>query len=526
MCGIFAVFEDSSIKRTTEQMKARTDGFNELEGRGPENWVLKYNIDGSIIGFRRLSIMDPTTAGMQPFVHYKKNIPVATVVCNGEIYNHRDMEIKYGIIPKSGSDCEFLLDMYVKHPNIPESEWIPELDGDFAIIIYDSHAKHLFFARDRIGVRPLYLGKTDLGGIALASIPTALTPFCTNIIHLPPHIFHMNLRTSINFKDINDIKALTTEYTYRWPVMNRINVDAARIKATLTRAVEARLMSDRPIGCLLSGGLDSSIVAALIEERVSDLHTFSIGMAGSPDLHHAKIVADKLGTNHHEIIFTPQEGFDAIEQVIKDIGSYDITTIRASVPMWLLARWISRNTNIKVVMSGEGSDELFGGYLYFHHAPNDQAFMDQCMKRVREIYLYDGLRADRCISTHGLELRVPFLSAEMVDTVLGMHGRDKRPKNGIEKHILREAFADMLPHEVAWRRKDGMSDGVSSAEKTWYQMIQEYVTEKYQMSEREYYKKVFKEHFGESFKPTIDYWMPEWVVANDPSGRLVQLSHT
>jgi asparagine synthase (glutamine-hydrolysing) len=312
------------------------------------------------------------------------------------------------------------------------------------------------------------------------------------------------------------------------------------INEYLTKAVQKRLMSERPMCCMLSGGLDSSLITSILCKLIGpeNVSTYSIGIEGSEDLRYARIVAEHLGTKHTEVTFTPEEGFAAIPDVIKDLESFDITTIRASVGMWLLAKYISKNTDDIVVLSGEGADELLMGYLYFHYSPTIYEAKNESLRLINELYIYDVLRVDRCISSHGLEPRVPFLDRDFVNLCITISSEIKVPKNGIEKYLLRKAFEiDYLPHEVLWRRKDGWSDSISgSSGKKWYEQIQEFiepiisdeefetVSTNFISKEAYYYKKIFNETFPPSFRPDYKYWLPKWVDhGGDPSGRKLQI---
>lgn len=514
MCGIFAVF-DKNVDSFRDKILC---GYDELKGRGPEQHHLIVTTN-YVLGFRRLAIngIDSDIA-TQPFI--RNNV---YTLCNGEIYNHSLLEYTHWLRCTTGSDCECIAQMY-EHANAQNAhanaeQIFSQLNGDFACIIYDDNTSTVLFTRDRIGVRPLYIGRTPNGGIALASIANALTPFCTDIEHLTPAMYKVDLN---QYDKYDDIKSMIVKH-WNWPtyVDSVMIEDTQRIYELLNQSVNMRMMSERPIGCLLSGGLDSSIIAVLLSNISGhQLQTFSIGMEGSEDLKHAKIVAEYLGTNHHEVIFTEQEGLATIDDIIRTCATYDITTIRASIPMYLLSKWIRANTNIKVLFSGEGSDELFGGYLYFHFAPSPDEFAQETNSRMQNIYLYDGLRADRCVSSHGLELRVPFLDQDFVDYVLSINGAIRMPRDGMEKYILRRAFEGKLPESVLWRRKDGLSDGVSG-KREWATIIREHLKCVHDEAEPAYYKRRFNEIFGDAFKPTIVPWMPKWIDCNDPSGRLL-----
>jgi asparagine synthase (glutamine-hydrolysing) len=461
--------------------------------------------------------MDNSDMGMQPFILGDK-----ILLCNGEIFNYKELQKEYKLDCKSKSDCEVILHLVNK---VGFEKAVRLLRGDFAFTLLDRN--NVYFARDRIGVRPLFYGRTKSGNMAFASYARALSGFCKNIIHMKPGYGVYNRDTDkLVLKDyvFPEVKSVSEKCIY------------GKVRDTLIESVKLRLMSDRPIGCLLSGGLDSSLITSILCRLLGaeNVRTYSIGMEGSLDLKNAKIVADYLGTQHTEVLFTPREGFDAIPKVIEDLESYDITTIRASVGMWLLARYISKNTEDIVLFSGEGADELLAGYLYFHSCPTSEELEKESLRLVKELYLYDALRADRCISSHGLELRVPFLDTKMIDLCLSLPGSIRGAINGIEKQLLRTSFSDgFLPKEVLWRRKDGFSDGVSGNKgKKWFEQIQEFVDlfiidENYDNTfpskEAQYYKKLYDNIFP-TYQPKYNYWMPKWVETNgDPSGRILEI---
>lgn len=513
MCGILAII----TKHKQEQLDKIRQGFDVLNKRGPDFSSLEIT-DQYIVGFKRLSIMDTSSSGNQPFV--SDNI---LMMCNGEIYNHKELKSTYELNCISESDCEVIIELYKK---FGFDKTIELLDGDFAIIIIDDDKIH--FARDRIGVRPLFIGYTNQNNLAISSVAGALSGYCQKIIHLQPAVYRYNKSTEY-LQSIN----------YRYPKyvsLCGIDMVYTSINNTLTNAVKKRLMSDRPVCTMLSGGLDSSLITSILCRLVgpSNVNTYSIGMTGSSDLKYARIVADYLGTNHTEVLFTPEEGFAEIPNIIRDTETYDITTIRASVGMYLLSKYISKNTSDIVVLSGEGSDELFMGYLYFHLAPTPESANEESKRLVRELYLYDALRADRTVSSHGLELRVPFLDKDMINLCFTLHEDYKIPIDNIEKHLLRSSFAEgYLPDEILWRRKEAFSDGVSGSEKKWYQQIQEFVNsevsnevfeehkENFPSKEAYYYKKIFDGCFPD-YRPDINYWLPRWVETNgEPSATVL-----
>lgn len=511
MCGILAVFCRSNPKDLQKIIKAG----ELLHSRGPDSNTVSIRPSGIYL-FHRLCINDTTPAGEQPMKSEN-----ALMMCNGEIYNHEALEKKYDIACSSRSDCEIILRLYEK---IGFQKMAKELDGVYAIVIADGD--NVYIARDRIGVRPLYYGRTSEGYLAVASIPNCLIDFCTNIQPIMPGsiLYH-------NKKGRPFLKHLYTQKISLSPTRISDNI-VGMVKTCLYMSVKKRLMTDRPIGCLLSGGLDSSVIASILVQVLGkhNVRTYSIGMNHSTDLKYARKVAEHLGTEHKEITFTPKYGISIIPKVIEALASYDITTIRASVGMYLLSEYISHNTEDRVIFSGEGADEVLGGYLYFHDAPTPKDAENETVRLMRNLHMYDVLRADRMISAHGLELRVPFLDRDFVDFCLSLPANLKKPIGGFEKMILRMAFKDDLPSEVVWRRKEGFSDGVSGLEKSWYQYIDEgiekkltkelYNDKKYISREDMYYKLVFENLFS-GYDPFIPTWMPKWSAQSDPSGRLI-----
>lgn len=508
MCGIIAVFSQNPTN-----LHGIMKAFNLMESRGPDcgHFLTR---DNGIIGFRRLCINDVSSNGNQP-MESKSGV---ILVCNGEIYNHKELATEFDIKCESTSDCEVILRLYEK---IGFEETINRLDGVFALVIMDGDK--CLIARDRIGVRPLYGGWTENGEYAVASLAKSLACFCHDIEQIPPGmvIYDQVLHTRATIRHSFNISTIKNPHNL--------------LRHTLINAVKKRLMSDRPIGCLLSGGLDSSLVTSILCNLLGpkNVRTYSIGMIGSTDLAYARSVADYLGTVHTEVTFTPEEGIAIIPEVIYSLESYDITTIRASVGMYLLSKYISENTDDRVIFSGEGSDELLAGYLYFHYAPSPVQLENECFRLVNDLYMYDALRADKTVSVHGLELRVPFLDKDFVDLALSLSGKQRMPTNGYEKHILRNDFKDCyIPDEVLWRRKEGFSDGVSSVKKSWSEYIKEYVStfitddeftnSSFISKEAMWYKKVFNSHFP-TYQPDIYMWMPKWVHTNDPSGRVMEV---
>jgi len=508
MCGILAVFCNSAPKN----LQTILNSSKILARRGPDKCSSIITSKGIFI-FHRLAIHDTSSAGDQPMI--SGNI---LMMCNGEIYNYKQLIKDYHLKCESNSDCEVILRLYEK---IGFTDTVKALDGVFAIVLQDKDKEIVYVARDRIGVRPLFSGWTKEGNLAVSSIPNVLIPFCTNVAPI--------LSGGIAFYRDSEPNNLTYIYNNEVSILPKIKDNFLQVvQQGLISAVQKRLTSDRPIGCLLSGGLDSSIIASILSKLMGpqNVRTYSIGMEGSTDLFYARKVADYLGTIHTEVRFTPEEGFAVIPEVVELLASYDITTIRASVGMYLLCKYISEKTTDRVIFSGEGSDEIFSGYLYFHNAPNAEECEQESLRLTNQLDLYDVLRADRMISSNGLEMREPFLDKQFVDLVMSLPAEVKLPKP-IEKNLLREAFVDFLPCDVLYRQKCAFSDGVSSVKKSWRHHIQEMTETKisdeifnpfYPSKEAMYYRLIFDRLFP-NYNLVVPYWMPKWSDAKDPSAR-------
>ncbi len=524
MCGILVYFHNSE---NDEFIKNYEENKKYINDRGPDKIISKH-IDNISITFSRLSIMDLSDHGDQPFISNG-----VIMLCNGEIYNYKELIKSFDLKCESNSDCEVILHLYNK---IGFINTVQLLDGDFAIILIDTNTNNVYATRDRVGVRPLFLGTTSNNTNVFSSIVKPIDNYCINITQLEPYIYEYkyNKEGELSLTNID-------VYTHNIFKIRQNNFIPALLHHYLEKSVTKRLMSDRKIGCLLSGGLDSSLVTSILCKKLGpeNVRTYSVGMKNSVDLKYAKIVADHLGTKHTEIIFTEEEGLNIIPEVIEKLETYDITTIRASVGMYIAGKYISKNTDDKVIFSGEGSDELLCGYLYFHHTPTPNDAYKESHRLYNNLYKYDVLRADRTISSNGLELRVPFLDREFIDLCLSISGEHKIPQNKIEKYFLRKAFENnYLPTEVLWRRKEGMSDGISSLTKSWYQIIQEHIDkvvdndnkyyleskEKFYTKEAFYYKMIYDSIFSNYKTPITEFWMPKWIKTNgDPSGRLVSV---
>ena len=529
MCGIFAyLLKKDSRQVNIDDCHQRT---NLLEPRGPDTYKYVVPKKNVFMGFQRLSIVDLSEKGDQPFV--SKN---AVLICNGEIYNSKQLTEKYNLQVNSTSDCEVILHLYLK---FGIKRLVEELQGVFAFVIYDYNRKEFVCARDSYGVRPLFISVTD-DHIAIASELKCLHGL-KNVKAFPNGcIWNSNSfedvgKNVFNFIQPDGSKCLTNGSSFLSLAHKYCNLSLEEIKNQIKlkfeEAVEKRLQSDRKIGCLLSGGLDSSLVTALVNKFSKDsLVTYSVGLEGSVDLAAARKVAEFLGTEHHEIIFTEKLGLQSIPAVIKATETWDTTTIRASVPMWIMCKYISENTpEVKVIMSGEGADEVCQGYLYFHNQPNPQEGHKESVRLLQDLMYFDVLRSDRSISTHGLEVRVPFLDKEFVNFYMSIPPEYRSPdvKKG-EKWLLRESFdnLELIPDEILWRRKDGLSDGCSSLSRPWYQVIQEKAEreisdEELKMAENEFkhcppktkeslmFRKMFQEYYPERDELIPYQWMPK-----------------
>ncbi len=524
--------------------------------RGPD-WSGVYQHPHALLVHERLAIVDPA-GGAQPLLSVDGRLALAV---NGEIYNHRVLRtaLESGYDFQSGSDCEVINAMYAADPEGDVGAWLDRLNGMFAFVLWDAERERAIIARDHIGICPLYWGHDVEGRLWVASEMKALSRLCDDVAQFPPgHWF--DTRT----------QALHKYYDRPWrdvAATEGVEVPQAQLREAFEAAVHRQLMSDVPYGVLLSGGLDSSLVAAcavrFARKRIEDddaseawwprLHSFAIGLEGSPDLKAAQIAADALGTVHHGFTYSFEEGLDALPDVIRHIETYDVTTIRASTPMYLLARRI-KAMGVKMVLSGEGSDELFGGYLYFHKAPNAREFHEELVRKLDALHQYDCLRANKSMMAWGVEPRVPFLDREFIETAMAMDAEAKMVKDGhIEKHVLRAAFEDMLPDEILWRQKEQFSDGVgygwidglkAHAEKhvgdaEMAAAAQRFAHNPPQTKEAYFYRRLFEQVFpdeasartvpgGKSIacsSPAAIAWDAAFANAADPSGRAVAGVH-
>lgn len=550
MCGIVSIF---NIKEQTPELRKKALAMSKkIRHRGPD-WSGIYCGKSAILCHERLSIVDPQSGKQPLFAPDNKQV----LAVNGEIYNHQDIRKQYAgkYQFQTGSDCEVILALY-RDKGI---NFLEDLNGIYAFALYDEANDDFLIARDPIGVIPLYIGHDKDGTIYCASELKALEGFCDEYEpFLPGHYYRGSEGKMVKW------------YKRDWESYDSVKNNGASVNDVhnaLEAAVKRQLMSDVPYGVLLSGGLDSSVISAIAKKYAAhrietnstqaawwpQLHSFAVGLKGAPDLAKAKEVADFIGTVHHEINYTIQEGLDAVRDVIYFIETYDVTTVRASTPMYLLARVI-KSMGIKMVLSGEGADEVFGGYLYFHKAPNARAFHEETVRKLSKLHLYDCLRANKSLSAWGVEGRVPFLDKDFLDVAMRLNPEAKMcPGKTIEKKIVREAFADMLPEDVAWRQKEQFSDGVGYS---WIDTLKavtaqavtdeqmEHAAERFPINtpmnkEEYYYRSIFEEYFpSESAARSVPSvpsvacstaealaWDESFKNMNDPSGRAVAGVH-
>ncbi|MBA6390791.1 asparagine synthase B [Colwellia sp. BRX10-3] len=550
MCSIFCILD---IKTGADALRPKALEYSRLlRHRGPD-WSGIYNNDHAILVHERLSIVD-TENGAQPLYNTDKTKVLAV---NGEIYNHKVLANQHtpDYAFQTASDCEIIIPMFEKFG----SDFVDKLQGMFAFCLYNEVDNSYLIARDHMGIIPLYTGYDAEGNFYVASEMKALMPICKTVAEFPPgHILDSR------------VGKVEKYYQRNWQKYSAIkdnNTSKEKIREALEDSVKSHLMTDVPYGVLLSGGLDSSLISAITQKfaarRIEEndlseawwpkVHSFACGLAGSPDLIAAKTVADSIGTIHHSVIFTEQEGIDALKEVIYHLETYDVTTIRASTPMYLMARKI-KAMGIKMVLSGEGADEIFGGYLYFHKAPNAEEFHNELLRKLDKLHMFDCLRANKSMSAWGIEARVPFLDKNFMDVAMRINPEDKMCGNGkMEKAILRSSFEGYLPKEILWRQKEQFSDGVGYS---WIDGLKQHVEA--QVSDQQlasaefkfpvntpdtkeayFYRTIFEEHFplasaaecvpgGKSVAcstPEALAWDESFANMADPSGRAVQSVH-
>jgi len=551
MCGLWGLI--GSFENLSESQKYEL--CNQIKNRGPDKSIYLNisNINNNLpvnLGFHRLSIMDTSFNGDQPFFIEKNNRKLI-LLCNGEIYNFKELIKKYNLSINSNSDCEVIIYLY----ELGGIDLVlTEIIGEFAFVIIDSVKNEnikMYLSRDPLGVRPLFYC-SDKNNLGFCSVAKGLiynkNEIINNIKPLKPGTYcevDIDIKKNIN---LNEKQYYDFNFKLNYD-NNNLELVKKNVRETLTKVVEERMMSDRPLGALLSGGLDSSLVCSIaaryLKKENKKLHTFSIGIPGATDKEYAQLVSNHIGSIHTHIEFTNDDFLNAIIPTILCTETFDITTVRASTGQYLVSKWIRENTDIKVLLIGDGSDELCSGYMYFHNAPTPEESHNENKKLLREIYLYDVLRADRGIASNGLEARVPFLDYRFVDYYMSIDPKLRVPTEGIEKWLLRESFNvdDYLPYDVLFRKKEAFSDGVSGEDDSWFKIIQakadkdindnlfneffkKYDHCKPTSKEALYYRLVFEKFFGEGNiqKSIPHYWLPNWCGdIKEPSARVLDV---
>lgn len=550
MCGIWAIFGSDG------DISFQCNSVHKITHRGPDAFRIE-NINhfpNSCLGFHRLAIVDDL-CGMQPMRTFQH--PYVYLIYNGEIYNFKELAKKFDIKQDTACDGEIIIHLYAKFGIEFAAK---HFDGPFFFCLLDTANRKVFLGRDTFGVRPGFRITTEDGFLAVCSEAKGLIDLSydkadhlydtSRIEAFPPgHVetYSLDKQGRALFSERVRFHKIGTEPAYPTFPVPIVSDVKQNIREFFTMAVRKRLMADRRVGCLLSGGLDSSLVAALVVKLSKELgveykvQTFSIGMEGSTDLLAARKVAKYLDTEHHEKVFTAEEGIEALDSVIKHLESYDITTVRASVGMYLISKYIKENTDSTVILSGEGADEIAQGYIYFHKAPSAEEASEESLRLCNDLYMYDVLRADRTTAAWGLEIRVPFLDHRFSHYYLTLPHEDKRPKDGIEKHLLRSAFSDqgLIPDEILWRPKEAFSDGVSSVTTSWYEVLQKYIDVQInddelaearhkfdhnvpKTKEALYYRRIFEKYYPGMGKWIPYFWMPKWIQSSDPSARTLK----
>lgn len=538
MCGIFAVLNSKGYMNQSQLLSIR-EGFIKGKNRGPEESNFEQLTPNILFGFHRLAINGyEKQSSSQPI-----KINNCVLICNGEIYNWNYLHNILGIEEETQSDCEIIIHLYKK---FGIKYTLNILDGVYSFVLYDMQENKIYIARDPYGIRPLFISFNSMNQNHFFLVVSSELKMMHNLINdfYPANqftpgtydIINLNYnfsKTSHRYHTINNIQN---------PLFDRFDLVFDLIRDNLINAVKKRVCNtDREIACLLSGGLDSSLITALVAKiyGAKNLHTWSIGMKGSEDLKYAKMVANYIGTNHHSIELEAIDFINAIEPVIEAIESYDTTTVRASVGNWLICKYIKEFSDAKVIFNGDGSDEVTGGYMFFHYAPNEFEFDKECKRLLENIHYFDVLRSDRCISSHGLEARTPFLDKNFVDSYLSIpahirFGNSKLLSSQPEKYLLRKAFdnLNLLPNQVLWRQKEAFSDGISNEKESWFQIIQRFAYNKYKKedlittpaeAEKYLYKTIFNKYYSKCENVIPYMWMPKFVDAKDASARTLDI---
>lgn len=558
MCGIWAIIE-KSINSKGKSMQYLNNFWN-IKHRGPDNSHIE-TFDNVFVGFHRLAVMDTSFKSNQPYV-IRDETRTIVFVCNGEIYNYQQINKEYNFNVGT-SDCLIIPKLYIHYTNQkkedPVNEWISlfnnYIKGEFAFMLFEfdemMKLSKYFVGRDHVGVRPLYVSLTNDDIDFYSSELKGMISYTNKCMEFPPGSIRCVTNDGFKYHSVfHNYTDLYSENIDYYTISDESILE--NIRSVVTSSIKRRLVADRPIAFLLSGGVDSSLVAAISAKLIKQpIRTFCCGMKGSTDMKYARLVADHIGSNHTEVYFTEEEGIQALEDVIYTTETWDTTTIRASVGQYMVSKYIGTKTDCRVVMVGEGPDEVCSSYLFNYYAPNEIELDKAAKEYVQKIHMYDGRRADRCLSRWGLEARVPFLDDEVIRSYWKINPSKRHPNHkGIEKYWLRKAFdgIDLLPEEVLWRKKEAFSDGVSSKERSWFQVLQEYINENYgdekhyksilqenlsslpQSNEAKFYRKIYLSKFGLSKDDIIPhYWQPKWdssgVITSyvDPSARELEV---
>lgn len=532
MCGIFSLLNYNNSEFDCNKIQPE---FYKGINRGPEKSTLDFDDNLNIVkGFHRLAINGLDDISNQPI-----NINSYSLICNGEIYNYKQLYKLMNIIPSTNSDCEVIIHLVIRY-GIHQT--LRMLDGVYAFILYCPN--NIYVARDPYGVRPLYYTQHKMDSKkGLIGFSSELKSLCNIANELEQKVCQFTPGTFLTIDKINDIWSITEQITYHIPsfsstfIKNRYQTYLDDINYHLRCAVIKRYdTTERPIACLLSGGLDSSLIAALVCDihkktgSITNIETYSIGLPDSEDIKYAKKVANYIGSKHTEIIVTEQDMLDIIPEVICAIESYDTTTVRASIGNYLIGKYIKEHSDAKVIFNGDGSDELAGGYLYMNSCPDSIEYDKETIRLLKDIHLFDVLRSDKSISSHGLEPRTPFLDKAFVNYYLSipLELRNHNLNNNMEKYLIRSAFDNdnLLPREILWRKKEAFSDGVSNKGKSLFQIIQEYTDKQVhdpslnlKQKERQYYKDIFSQRYPNHLDIVPYYWMPKYILSDDPSAR-------
>lgn len=549
MCGIWSYLQmNNRIDSPLISIKDMFKLFMSISHRGPDTSLFQKYTNDLYIGFHRLEIMDPTFHSNQPYVLFDNDDASTTIIfmCNGEIYNYQELIQKYDLDITTHSDCLTIPKLYLKSGCDYEQfkkYFLSEISGEFSFVLYEldrnKKVRKLIYGRDKIGVRPLYVCEMKNDDIVFSSevkgLNHELLSDCKEVVPGMINCLEVSVDGIVTSRKHFDLNSFLATASSPSECGDKVEENLVFVKNSIIDAVKRRMTADQPIGFLLSGGVDSSLVAAIAAANSkSKIKTFCCGLAGGTDLEYARQVAAHIGSEHTEVVFTEKEALGCLSDVVYTTETWDTTTIRASVGQYLVSKYISENTNIKVLLVGEGPDEVCSSYLFNYYAPSPEALHETAKEYVKNIHLYDCRRVDRCSSRWGLECRVPLLDPEFIQAYWTVPAAKRHPKHGgIEKYVFRSLFADdnLLPEAVLWRKKEAFSDGISEKTNSWFRILQTHISETQEsMSEADYYRKLFTDVFQPAFTNIIPkYWQPKWIDDKgtvpedyvDPSARVL-----